>query len=92
MSAQTGNLFGTVVDNQGQSLPGTTVTLTGASGPPRIQVTDAQGRFRFPELPPGQYYLKAELEGFGSFQRPNIMIYVGRNTEIEVTLSPAISQ
>lgn len=91
MSAQTGNLFGTVVDNQGQALPGVTMTLSGI-GAPRVQVTDAQGRFRFPELPPGTYMLRAQLEGFSTMDYPNIHIYVGRNTEIEVTLQLAISQ
>ncbi|HJX28221.1 MAG TPA: carboxypeptidase regulatory-like domain-containing protein, partial [Thermoanaerobaculia bacterium] len=46
---QTGNLFGTVMDEQGSPLPGVTVTVTGG-GAPQVQVTNAQGQFRFVSL------------------------------------------
>ena len=86
---QTGNLYGTVVDEQGSALPGVTVTLTGG-GAPQVQVTNAQGQFRFLGLGPGSYQLKAELEGFSTIEFPNVVINVGRNTSIEVTLSAAV--
>jgi hypothetical protein len=86
---QTGNLYGTVKDDQGAALPGVTVTLAGG-GAPQVQVTNAQGQFRFLGLGPGSYSLKAELEGFSTIDYPNITINVGRNTEIEVTLSAAV--
>ena len=62
---QSGSLYGTVVDDQGAPLPGVTVTV-GGQGAPIVQVTDAQGRFRFPTLSPGSYRLDAQLEGFSS--------------------------
>jgi hypothetical protein len=86
---QSGNLYGTVTDDQGATLPGVSVSLTG-SGAPQVQVTDAQGRFRFLGLGPGTYALKAELEGFSTIEYPNIVINIGRNTEINVTLSAAV--
>jgi hypothetical protein len=86
---QTGNLYGTVNDEQGAALPGVTVTLTGG-GAPQVQVTNAQGQFRFLGLAPGGYALKAELEGFSTVDYPNIVINIGRNTSIEVTLSAAV--
>ncbi len=86
---QTGNLYGTVTDEQGSSLPGTTVTLSGG-GAPQVQVTNAQGQFRFLSLSPGSYQLKAELEGFSTIDYPNIVINIGRNTQIEVKLSAAV--
>ena len=86
---QTGSLFGTVVDDKGAGLPGVTVTLAGTSAP-IIQVTDAQGRFRFPTLGPGSYDLTAELDGYSPISYPRISISVGRNTEIEVTMNPAV--
>src|SRR6476620_6702488 len=63
----TGRLVGTIVDAQGAVLPGVTVTVTspqlqGAN----TQITDANGQFRFPSLPPGAYHVKAELGGFKS--------------------------
>jgi hypothetical protein len=86
---QTGNLYGTVTDDKGASLPGVTVTLVGQSAP-QVQVTNAQGQFRFLSLPPGNVDLKAELEGFSTIDYPNIVINVGRNTTLEVKLSPAV--
>lgn len=86
---QTGNLFGTVVDEQGSALPGVTMTLTGTSGT-TVQVTDAQGRFRFPSLGPGTYSLRAELEGFSPVENTNISINLARNTDIEVTMQSAV--
>ncbi len=67
---QTGNLYGTVVDDQGAALPGVTVTLSG-QGAPAVQVTDAQGKFRFINLSPGSYKLEAQLEGFSSVEYPS---------------------
>jgi hypothetical protein len=88
---QTGNLYGTVTDDQGEPLPGVTVTLTGV-GAPRIQITNAEGQYRFLNLPPGQYQLTAQLEGFSTVEYPNIRIAVGRNATINVTLTPAIEE
>ena len=84
---QTGNLYGRVVDEQGVALPGVSVTLSG-HGADQLQVTNSKGRFRFPGLGPGSYSLKAELEGFSTLQYPNIVISVGRNTPIRMTLAP----
>src|SRR5207244_10118642 len=44
-----GNIYGTVVDEQGGVLPGADVTLlsTSIGGAPRTTVTDSQGQFRF---------------------------------------------
>ncbi len=42
----TGNIEGTIVDEQGGALPGVTVTALG-KGAPRTTTTDAAGRYRF---------------------------------------------
>src|SRR3954454_328773 len=86
---QTGNLYGTVTDDKGAALPGVTVTLSG-QGAPQVQVTNAQGQFRFLGLAPGSYDLKAELEGFSTIAYPNNVITIARNTSIEVKLSPVV--
>jgi Carboxypeptidase regulatory-like domain len=86
---QTGNLYGKVSDQTGAALPGVTVTLdTGEA--PQIQVTNAQGEFRFLSLAPASYKIKAELQGFSPVEYPHIMINVGRNTNIEVTMNSAV--
>ncbi len=86
---QTGNLYGKVQDQQGAVLPGVTVTLdTGAAQ--EVQVTNAQGEFRFLSLPPATMKLKSELQGFSTVEYPNIVITVGHNTTVEVTMNSAV--
>lgn len=89
--AQSGNIFGTVTANDGSALPGVTVTLTGV-GAPQTTVTDAQGRFRFPNLSPGTYSLRAELAGFGSATRSGVTVNIGRNADVAMTLNASVSQ
>jgi hypothetical protein len=83
-----GNLFGTVIDNEGARLPGVTVTLTGPSE--SIAVTDAEGQFRFLNLDPGNYQIEANLDGYGSVIYEKINIRIGRNTTIELQLNQAV--
>ncbi|HEY6320037.1 MAG TPA: TonB-dependent receptor, partial [Thermoanaerobaculia bacterium] len=86
---QTGNLYGKISDQTGAVLPGVTVTLdTGEA--PQVQVTNAQGEFRFLSLAPANYKIKAELQGFSPVEYPHIVINVGRNTNIEVTMNSAV--
>jgi len=59
-SRDTGAIIGKVTDEQGSPLPGVTLTLTSAKlMGVRTGVSDVQGAFRFPVLPPGVYALKA---------------------------------
>jgi Carboxypeptidase regulatory-like domain len=86
---QTGNLYGRVADETGTPLSGATVTLyTGEA--PEVRVTNAQGEFRFLGLPPATYRIKAELQGFAAVEHPNLVVDVGRNSRLEVTMSPAV--
>ena len=88
----TGNLYGQVRDDQGAALPGVTLTLSGPIAT-QVQVSDDGGSFRFLNLAPGSYQLRAELEGFSSLEFPGIVISANRNTTIpDVTLSTAIAE
>mgnify|MGYP003446030640 CR=1 FL=1 len=86
---QTGDLYGRVADEQGQALPGATITLSGI-GAPRVQVSDDSGLFRFVGLYPGSYELKAELEGFSTVEQSGVEIRVGGKKEVILTLSAAL--
>jgi len=86
---QTGDLYGTVSDEQGQPLPGVTITLTGV-GAPQVQQTDEQGNFRFLNLYPGSYGVKADLEGFSSIDYPDIAVRLGGKADLRITLSGAV--
>ena len=55
-----------------------------------MQQSDAQGKFRFLNLYPGAYALKAELEGFSTVERPDLTIKLGGKANIEITLTGAV--
>lgn len=75
------DLEGQVTDEQGAPLVGALVSVFGSElgGAGLIAVTDDEGRFRLPKLPPGLYSLRAYLSGFlpSRFSR----IEVGRHEE-----------
>ncbi len=83
--SQTGIIIGTVVDEQGQVLPGATVTLTGRTGS-NTQVADASGEFRFIGLQPGLYSVRAELSGFRTYDQQNIDVSISRTVTLRVSL------
>ena len=68
-------ISGTVVDEQGQVLPGATVTVVNENTKlVRSGVSDARGDFRFPTLVAGTYTVKVELQGFkASERRSNVL-------------------
>ena len=91
LAQDTGNIFGTVSDTDGSALPGVTVTLAGY-GATQLQVTNANGGFRFLGLDPGAWQVKAELEGFSTVEYPNVVVSINRNTEILLTVSGAVEE
>ena len=68
--ATTAELNGRVVDAQGGVLPGVTVTARNeATGYVRTAVTNDEGLYSLPLLPPGTYQVTLELAGFATGQR-----------------------
>ena len=59
-----------------------------ASGRSFQTVTTGDGAFRLLNLVPGEYALRAELEGFEPLDRPEISLNAGDLFAIEVTLRP----
>jgi hypothetical protein len=61
---------GVVTDQSGAPLPGVTVEITSPNlQGTRTAVTAADGRYRFPSLPPGAYTVSGNLSGFGKVQK-----------------------
>lgn len=89
---QYGRILGVTQQKDGTALPGVSVTLTGP-GSPQVFISDAEGRFRFLNLPPGpDYALQAELAGFGAAKRSGITVNVGSSLDVALVLSPTVSQ
>jgi len=83
-----GNIYGTVVDQQGGALPGVNVSAvaTKIGGQPRTTVTDATGQFRFLNLDAATYTVTVELAGFQKQSR-DVIVNTGVNSQIPFTLS-----
>ena len=67
-SVSSASINGSVKDQSGGVLPGVTVTITSPALQVRelVQVTDAEGAYRFVDLPAGAYQMKFELTGFST--------------------------
>ena len=87
----TGAILGTVTDDQGGILPGATVTVTSEALAVGTLATtaDATGDFRFPNLPPGDYVLRVELSGFGTYIEEGMVVLLGGTVERAVSLGLA---
>jgi hypothetical protein len=85
---QTGSIHGMIVDEEGNPLPGATVTLSGpAVMGTKTYVSGETGRFRFPSLLPASgYEVRAEMPGFKTTIRKGLIVSVGKTTEITITL------
>jgi hypothetical protein len=92
-ASSTGTIQGRVADASGGVLPGVTVT---ASSPSMIgtqtQVTNENGTYRFPAVPPGVYTLAFELPGFTSVKREGVQIALGFTANVNVEMSVATLQ
>jgi hypothetical protein len=90
VSAQaiTGTITGRVTDNSGGVLPGVEVSITSPAmiGGARTAFTDAQGVYRFTQLPRGEYRVSFKLSGFKTLNVEAITLDVGANMSINGTL------
>jgi hypothetical protein len=83
----TAQISGRVVDESGAVLPGVAVTVTQTDTRfTREVVTQTDGAFVITNLPTGPYLLQAGLSGFRTFQQRGIVLQVGSNPVIPVTL------
>lgn len=80
-----GSIQGTVVDAQGASVPGATVTITSAQGP-KTFVTDNSGRFFAPFITPGKVSVRVELTGFSPVEQKNVEVRLGSRLDMSFTL------
>jgi hypothetical protein len=81
-------LSGVVKDWSSGAIPGAEVTVMKTdTGMTRTVFTGADGAYTFPNLPVGPYQLKVVLQGFNTYVRDGIVLQVGSNPEVNVTLA-----
>jgi Carboxypeptidase regulatory-like domain len=84
--AQVTSVTGKVTDSGGAVVPGATVTITGSTGAIRTDITNEVGVYRFLQLAPGVYQIKAELQGFKTAVRERVELLVDTPTTADLQL------
>src|SRR2546430_7153907 len=85
----TGRILGNITDTSGALIPGASVTITNVErGTSQTLVTNEAGAYNAPSLPLGTYRIRAELPGFKTVERPNIVLEIGKELKIDLTLDP----
>ena len=85
-----GAILGTVVDPQGERVPGATITLTNPGTNQRRETASvADGRFTFSQLPPSEYVVQAQLPGFAPSEPMSLTLNVGDERIVRMVLSLA---
>jgi len=83
-----GTILGTVSDMSAARIAGAMVRVTNVeTGISRTLPTDAAGRFRAPNLDPGNYEVQAELAGFRAAVRRGIQLTVAAELVVDLQLS-----
>ena len=88
LSQNTGNISGIITDESGAMVVNTSVAafneLTGFS---RNTVSGSDGSYLLTLLPVGTYRVEAEQTSFKKFVRKGIVLTVGQNAKVDITLS-----
>src|SRR5687767_13109248 len=87
----TGSIEGTVVDVNGAAIPGVTVSVSGQNLiRTQTAVTNDEGYFNLPQIPPGRYTITVEAaKGFARFEQADVEVNLTRKSTLAVTLRPA---
>jgi len=84
-----GEIGGFVTDSTGGTLPGVMVTVAGpALVQPRSVTSATNGRYRFPSLPPGEYSVTFELDGFQTVRNEGIRLTLRKTLKVDATMAP----
>jgi hypothetical protein len=85
--SDTAVLFGLVKDPSGGSIAGAKVVAHNqATGAQRELETDAKGLYYFTLLPPGNYELTVESQGFKTYRNPVVQIQVAEVGRLDIDL------
>ena len=84
-----GRILGSIADQSGGAMSGATVTITDVQrGVSRSLTTDQSGEYNAPNLLPSTYKVRVEAKGFKATERQNVVLEVGQELRIDLTLQP----
>ncbi len=80
-------IAGKVLDAQGASLPGATVTLYGPERNLRLTTnTDSNGAYRFDKLAAAEYLVEAQAQGFAPAAARRVVVRRGQSAPLDIPL------
>ncbi len=84
-----GTIQGTVFDQSGGAIAGAMVTVVDvARGVTRTLTADSAGEYAATNLTPGTFTVRAESKGFQAEEHSGVLVQVGENIRVDLTLSP----
>ena len=84
--APTGTISGTVIDASGAVIPSAAITITSkATSAVRSVNANQEGLFSAPALPPGDYEVRAVMQGFRTVVR-DALVVAGSTTTVDVSM------
>src|SRR5215207_9914283 len=87
-STTTGSIGGVVSNPDKEVVPGASVTVRNiGTNKEDTATTDDTGRFKVANLQPGSYAVTINSSGFSPLTQENVIVEVGRETPLEVSLS-----
>ncbi len=87
-STTTGAIGGVVSNPNKEVVPGASITVKNVdTNKEDAATTDDSGRFKVANLQPGRYAVTVNSSGFSPMTQENVVVEVGRETNLEVALS-----
>ncbi len=94
-ASSSSDAVGKVTDPTGASVPGATVHLVNnGTGSERMATTNEAGEWSIPNLPPANYRIRIEKQGFNASEIKSLEVEIGKtaNAPVQLTAVGAISQ
>lgn len=89
----TGTISGRISDGEGNALANVRVSATSANlQGQRTILTDRDGTFRMPGLPPGEYEIRAAFAGFQTVAHAGVVLPMDREITLDFRLLPSFSE
>src|SRR5262245_33372175 len=87
LASPTGSITGIIKDPSGAAIAGVHIVLVQAGTNTHLTTTsDANGNYQFPQLPPANYTLAAEANGFKKASVGTVVVKVDQTTRVDLTL------
>ena len=93
LAQTTGSIGGWVRDDEGKPLAGVQVAVRSSSlQGTRTATTDHDGHFRLPALPPGDYEVRGEREGFHPVEQVGVRVPIDREISLDLRFLPVFRE